>query len=181
MRKRVFLAVPLPEKVHIALEAPLKKLPGKRVPASHWHITLQFFGEIGEATLERLTLLLRTLDLGIEFSITIGQLGAFPDERSAKVLWVGVEEGRQALISFAEHLAQIFLLAGFEVDSRPYIPHLTVRRFFPPRNVSKWIKTSALKSLTFKVTELVLYESILDSGTAQYIPLVRLPLKKSSP
>jgi len=178
-KKRVFLAIPLPEDLINNLKKLLTTLPGKKVPPEHWHFTLQFMGEIENEPLERLNFILSTLNLGVPFSITLGDFGAFPDARSAKVLWIGVREGVFELNALANKITKALSNEGFEVDTRPYTPHLTLSRFFPPRKMSDWIKSNPLTKGSFRVKEIVLYESILSKGQgpAQYVPLTSYCLR----
>ena len=58
----------------------------------------------------------------------MGTLGVFPDERRPHTLWMGLAEGRPALVALATRLETELAGAGFAPEGRPYAPHLTVAR-----------------------------------------------------
>src|SRR5437773_11584384 len=57
----------------------------------------------------------------------LGGVGAFPNFRRARVVWIGVaHEARLELLHHDVELACERL--GFEIDGRPFRPHLTLAR-----------------------------------------------------
>jgi 2'-5' RNA ligase len=62
-----------------------------------------------------------------ELLMTVGGLGAFPNFRRARIVWMGVEhEPRLELLHHDVELACERL--GFELEGRPFRPHLTLAR-----------------------------------------------------
>ncbi|HDQ35022.1 MAG TPA: RNA 2',3'-cyclic phosphodiesterase, partial [Chloroflexi bacterium] len=112
-------------------------------------------------------------------------LGCFPNLQRPRVVWVGLEErtGRLALTHQAvnEALAQV----GFEPETRPFKPHLTLGRV--QRGASRDVAAQlgqavarrAERGLTLgeeTVTDLVLFRSVLKPTGAEYSRLATFTL-----
>jgi RNA 2',3'-cyclic 3'-phosphodiesterase len=82
------------------------------------HLTLQFLGNETEERAARALELARTVRVP-PFELTVGGFGTFPH-----VLWLGVQ-GDVAPLADALRAA----LEGFELDDRPYHPHVTIARY----------------------------------------------------
>jgi len=66
------------------------------------------------------------------FSYRLSHLGTFGSPRYPRVIWMGVEEPSGSLVSIHRMLNQQLLQRGFEVDTRPFSPHLTLARLKSP-------------------------------------------------
>jgi 2'-5' RNA ligase len=177
MKRRLFIGISIPSVLHGSLNKYVEDVPGRIVPPSNGHITVQFLGEVEEKTIERLDFILRSLNLGPAFHVHLGALGAFPNDRSARVMWLGIGEGKEGLQQLAKIVREVLAREGFKVDARLYTPHLTLCRFFPSRRMTEWIKKVQLKKLVFPVQEIGLYESILGKRPAIYKRLAEYVLK----
>lgn len=94
------------------------------------HFTLKF---LGEQTEERASLAIevaREVSLvSAPFEIRLASLGAFPSPTRPRVLWMGAAEpSASALITLSERLDRGLAEAGFDPESRPFHPHLTLAR-----------------------------------------------------
>jgi RNA 2',3'-cyclic 3'-phosphodiesterase len=102
------------------------------VDARHLHLTLHFLGEIDEARLPSFThVLAPALDLAPP-RIGLAGWGVFPPRGPARVIWLGVSEGAEALASAHSALGQRLRAAGVTPEPRPFFPHLTVGRVKVP-------------------------------------------------
>jgi 2'-5' RNA ligase len=139
---RSFIAVEIPTKTQDAIEIslnPLKKaLP---FPFIRWvlsqniHLTLKFMGAVLPVSLERLAGAIRSEVSRCEsFSMTIAGLGAFPNPRKARVIWVGLETP-SAMRILVGALETMVSRLGYPTEERPFSPHLTVGRV--GQNVSR--------------------------------------------
>jgi 2'-5' RNA ligase len=175
----LFIAVDVPADVKAAIEAasaPSRGLiPGARwTQPSGWHVTLKFLGwtavrlvdEIGSAVRE-------VASAAAPFDSASAALGAFPNARHARVLWAGLADpdGRFAALAGAldERLSELVAPEG-----RPYMPHLTLARLTPPRNLAEFAPSlleTPVDQRPFRVRELVLYRSHLARAGATYEPL----------
>jgi 2'-5' RNA ligase len=179
---RVFVAVDPTEEARHRLAAALAEwnrgqpLPGRPVPPGNWHLTLRFLGSVETWVYERFLSELERAALGPSFRISVEGIGAFPGPRRARVLWVGVGEGRQRLVSLATATEQAAVAAGLQPEERPFRPHLTLSRLRPDQDVTSLVEREPPSPIRFQVEELVVYRSILGRGGARYEALERLPL-----
>jgi 2'-5' RNA ligase len=130
---RLFLAINLPDDVRAEVTAATAALRAE-VPELSWvhadrlHLTLKFLGEVEENRLDELTAAMATVaGQHRELLMTLGGIGAFPNFRRARVVWMGIEqEARLELLHHDIELACESL--GFEVEGRAFRPHLTLAR-----------------------------------------------------
>ena len=138
---RIFVAVPMPDEVRMALADLLADLdlPGTVVPPANWHITLRFIGWADDVAYDRLLASLDEADLGRAFSLELGEMGAFPRPKSSTVLWLGVSKGQTRLEEVASVVEEAVQAAGFDGEDRPFRAHLTLSRIRPPVDVTDLI------------------------------------------
>lgn len=169
---RLFLGVPVTDDVRGTLRAHLRdaagELPGRPVPPGNWHLTLRFLGDTSHDALARLREELEAEELGSRAAVTFGGLGAFPRAARASVLWLGVEEGAEALRALAERVEAAARRAGFPAETRPFTPHLTLSRIQPPRDVRRLLERVPPFPERMPVDAVVLFRSRLGGGPARY-------------
>jgi 2'-5' RNA ligase len=131
---RCFIAVQLPADLRAAL-ARLEQ--GERSSGDGWkwvkpdllHITLRFLGEISPKEVENARVALREAAAQLAaFEFSVEGLGVFPSPQRARVLWAGVDAGREKLVDLAERISQALSARGFPPEDRPFTPHLTLAR-----------------------------------------------------
>lgn len=179
---RAFLAVDLPAEALDAVARvtdSLRRLaPGdvRWVPKGNLHLTLKFLGDVDQARLPKLerAVLGRTANTP-PFAVELGGVGAFPNARAARVLWVGVGEGSPELSRLARRLDTATARLGVERERRPYRGHLTVARLRSPARVPVE-QVESPPPVPVPVNEIVLYRSDLRADGARYVPLERFPL-----
>lgn len=179
MKKRLFIGVPIPEEVREGILRQLHKIPGRLVPKENWHFTLHFLGEIEEEKILLLHEILKDLDLDKPFKSTIHHFSAFPNNRSARIIWLGVTDGSLGFTQLEATLRAALEKAEFKLDNRSYIPHLTLSRLRKPYNISRWINKTPFKKMSFQIQEIVVYESVKSekNGPPLYSALFRFPLR----
>lgn len=175
---RLFLGVPVTERVRRALSAQLQReeIPGRAVPPENWHLTLRFLGDTDREARERLVQALGSRELGSRFAVGFGGLGAFPRAARAAVLWVGVGQGADALRALAARVEEAVRRAGFPADARPFTPHLTLSRIRPARDVRRLVERAPPLTQQMLVESVVLFRSQLGVGPARYEELGHFPL-----
>ncbi len=89
-----------------------------------FHVTLQFLGETKK--LEEIQTALSRVQ-GAPIQLTFRDTGFFPNPKSPRVFWVGIESDRQ-LQDLVNSIAAELQPLGFERDAGPYKPHLTMAR-----------------------------------------------------
>lgn len=181
--RRVFLGVPLADEARHALAVAIRRalpdgIPGRPVRPQEWHLTMRFFGEVDDPTVDRVMAAMDGADLGPRFTIRLGGLGAFPKASAAQVLWVGLVEGAERATLLAERADEALVAAGLEPQDRPYRPHLTVARLRPSESVSQVIGGAGVIDVRWEVDRVVLYETRLRRGGARYREVEEFPLKQ---
>ncbi|CAL9522568.1 RNA 2',3'-cyclic phosphodiesterase [Nocardiopsis dassonvillei] len=108
-------------------------------PPGEWHLTLAFLGEVPDDLLPGLTAALGAAagDRG-PFDLTVDGWGVFPHPHRdrAAVLWAGVGGDTGALAALSADLRAAASAAGLPGEDRVYVPHLTVARSRPPRDLT---------------------------------------------
>ncbi|MFM8986567.1 MAG: RNA 2',3'-cyclic phosphodiesterase [Planctomycetia bacterium] len=124
---RLFVAIDLPADVQRRLLRLVPAASGVRpVAAGQVHLTLHFLGGVAAAAVEPLT----TALAGVAwhgFPLVLAGGGRFPPRGPASVLWVGVRESGP-LRGLHSALAAAMRDHGLPVETRPFVPHVTVAR-----------------------------------------------------
>lgn len=182
---RAFCALPLDEATRDALRAAIEpareRLRAFRwVPSANWHVTVKFFGDIDLGGVDALAEALAgaaTGPVGLEFRA----MGAFPDMRNPRTLWIGVKCPDNRLKQLHQRVNDACAGLGYQLDTRRLRPHLTVARpsKLTPHPVARELTPLMDASIATTVArELVLYRSVLTSDGPIYTPLRRIPLDR---
>ncbi len=177
MPERLFIGVPLTEDARRAIVRSLpKSLPGKPVPPENWHFTLRFLGSTSDEARDQIVERLESATCGAPFSIRFSELGAFPNPKRARILWLGIDEGAEQLIQLAAIAEGTARSVGFAAETKPFKPHLTLGRIDPPVTVAKLLGTKPRFGTRMTVDSLILYRSHLGGGPARYEEVVKIRL-----
>ena len=146
------------------------------VPAENLHLTLKFLGDVGERQVPRLVeRAAAKLQPVPPFEVVLSGFGALPNARTARVVWLGVRKGGREMARIARKLDAAGASIGVERERRPFRAHLTLGRLRSPARAALE-RAVTPEEISFRVQEVVLYESRLSSDGARYSPLARLPL-----
>lgn len=178
---RLFLAVSVPADRSIWLAeatAGWRELwPGARwTKRDNQHVTLKFLGPTPPDLLEPVTAACLTASKRhLPSPLRLGDAGVFPNERRARVLWVGLDDPSALLAGLAGDLDAALEPLGFRSEARPYTAHLTLARFKTP------VAIGDLPGLpepppAFTPTSIGLWRSHLSPRGADYERLAELPL-----
>ena len=134
MTLRLFIAIEIGEGEKKSLERIQSRLRHK-LPAVRWvkpsaiHLTLMFLGDTDEREVPRIRDAIAAAAAESEaFSFTMRGVGAFPNERSPRVIWIGVDEPTGLLSKYAAKLGALLSAEGFPAEDRPFSPHITIGR-----------------------------------------------------
>ena len=131
---RSFLAIELPKPILAKIEEVQGDLRSTHadvrwVSPEKIHLTLKFFGNIEES---RIDLIFKSIEEPIRdvlpFSVTVRGAGAFPSLKNPRVIWMGLADGKEMLISLQKQIENHLEKIGFEPEDRPFQPHLTLGR-----------------------------------------------------
>ncbi|GAH12732.1 unnamed protein product, partial [marine sediment metagenome] len=101
----------------------------KWVEPDNIHLTLKFLGYITKEELEKVKLATReALRPFAPFEMGVARLGAFPKINYPRVIWMGINKGREVLKRIASNLEERLAIIGFVKEKRPFSPHLTLGR-----------------------------------------------------
>ena len=176
--RRLFLAIELPGDLLSAMEAAIEPLRVE-APSLAWtmsqsrHLTIKFFGDVAPDRAESLAQMVDEVSRSHRpFAIHLAHVGAFPNFRKARVVWLGVEhESRLELLQHDVEVAAESL--GFELEGRAFRPHLTLARVREVLDVDRARRLArAAKKVDFTasvdVAELTLFESTLAPTGARH-------------
>jgi len=111
----------------------------KLVEPKNIHMTLRFLGNIMPSTVERIYAEMTKVQF-TAFDVKISGVGAFPQLRYPRVLWVGITQGADQLRSIFEQLEPSLQTLGFAPDPKGFSPHLTIARVRSGRNREALVK-----------------------------------------
>lgn len=134
-RIRTFIAVELSPQVASRAGDLIDKL---RVAAAevNWvatqqlHLTLKFLGDVPDTETPDICRVVQQVAAQFEpFEVTFRGLGAFPNMREPRTLWIGAEDGADELKALQAALDEALKQdLGFAREQRAFQPHLTIGR-----------------------------------------------------
>lgn len=176
--ERLFIGVAISATTRDRLVRQLpKEIPGRPVPVGNWHFTLRFLGSTTAEVRDRLIDRLHAIDFGAPFDITFDSLGAFPNPRRARVMWIGVGKGKERLEAIAAKVESAVISAGFTKEARSFKAHLTISRLDPAQSVVSVLSTGRKVRASMTVDEVVLYRSELGKPYSRYTAVETFPLR----
>jgi 2'-5' RNA ligase len=132
---RAFIAVELSQEIQQRLEevisnykSQLINVPVRWVPVSNIHLTLKFLGDVSLSNLQLLTDMIQAeVSSHHQFDISVGRIGALPNNRQPRVIWVGVEAPAE-LNAIQNGIETLTSRLGYAREERAFSPHLTLGR-----------------------------------------------------
>ncbi len=184
---RLFVAHEIDEAIRNRLAETIKEA-GARIDGMKWvapeniHITLRFLGEVEDPSVERIVDALEgTLSDADAFAVSVRGLGAFPPRGSPQVLWAGVTDGAENLVSLNDAVESALEPVGFEREKRRFSPHATLgraRRKSRPRGLRELIAgQEATEFGTQEAAKITLMQSTLTPAGPIYAPVRTWTLK----
>jgi 2'-5' RNA ligase len=188
---RSFIAIELPEEVKTGLRRIQTelKLPEhtfvKWVAPDGIHLTLKFLGNISPQKVAEITSVMEQASQGLgTFRLEITEVGAFPNMRQPRVLWVGIRGEVDKLVAWQQRIDNGLMPLGFAKEARAFTPHLTLARLREGcspgdrRDFGEMVaKTPVEVNYKFNVASLNLMKSQLLPGGAVYNRLAEVKLK----
>lgn len=146
------------------------------------HLTMKFLGDTDPARVEALCRALADVaQRERSFEVEIGEVGAFPNFRRARVVWLGVE--REPRLELLHHDLEVACEAlGFPIEGRAYRPHLTLARVRhrPDEEVLRALARAARRvdyRAALPVHSIELIESVPGPGGYTYRTIESFPLR----
>lgn len=176
---RTFIALDMIEEQQRFLGSVIERA-ARDLPSLRWvnpagiHLTLAFLGELDD---ERLALAMEAARVTAQnfspFTYRLKGLGVFDSRKQARVIWMGVEDSPSPYVqgsplqALHSGLNRELSRRGFEVEARPFSPHLTLAR----------IKTALTAQEQQTLTRLL--QSNQAAATSQLYPARSLFVMKS--
>jgi len=187
---RAFIAVDIGDGIRANLDALGRKF--KKVHANvRWvkpqaiHLTLAFLGDVPADRIEPLkaALALACRDVAA-FALEAQGCGTFGRPNHPRVVWAGIADC-PSLARLQGRIAQRLRDAGFEVDGKPFSPHLTLGRVKETDRhtaplLEKIEKAKALPLGATRIESVELIHSRLTPRGAEYTVLHRVGLQEGS-
>ena len=182
---RLFIALDIPEEIRARLAEYLERVRPLS-PDARWarieslHVTLKFIGEVKDAKVPEIKNAL-TQAKGEPFQVEFKDAGFFPNPKSARVFWAGVNGG-EPLAQLASATEAAAEKAGIPRESRAYHPHLTLARApegarYCFRLLQERLSAEPAPHFgTMTAQEFFLYQSQIMRGGARYTKLQRFAL-----
>ncbi|MDD5130828.1 MAG: RNA 2',3'-cyclic phosphodiesterase [Candidatus Omnitrophica bacterium] len=178
---RAFIAINLPSEIKAGLAKVQDKLkiisPGIiQAKPANLHLTLKFLGNISlqqtESIQQAITGLIKTIR---PFKIKLDTLGVFPDDRQARIIWIGTRQPTAQIQQLVSQLEENLLSFSLPQETRHFQAHITLGRIKQPINfLSLKENLDIIKSeipdlnLEFNIRGITLYQSILGPGGPHY-------------
>jgi RNA 2',3'-cyclic 3'-phosphodiesterase len=179
---RLFTGFDLPADAIRNLERLLERLrphaPIKWSPTRNMHITTRFIGEWPEERLGELQNALAGLPPRDPLPVALRGLGFFPNPKSPRVFWAGIE-APPGLARLAAETGQALEPLGIAPEKRAFSPHLTLARIKEPLPLDALREAirnlASLEFGEFTVDRFWLYQSRLSPSGSVYTKLSGFP------
>jgi len=186
---RAFIAIELNKDIQDGLakiQAELRsgRADVKWVKPQNMHLTLKFLGNIEIDLIVKIKNILEDLTINHKsFPSDLSEIGAFPKIKTPRVIWVGMQKGKDQVGLIVEELETKLAEIGILKEERKFHPHLTLGRLRSPHNRSKLVelleKNKAIPPLNFTVDKIILFKSTLTGQGPIYEPQSQVSLKAS--
>jgi len=195
---RLFIAIELDDGIRNRIAQFIENTRGL-APSARWvrpeslHVTLKFIGEQPEESIENIKRKLEIIE-SPAFELALNRSGFFPDSRSPRVFWIGVEAG-PSLAALADLIDTNLAALGIAKEERAFNPHLTLARGDATTRRTGGSKTKPAPKFerlqarmadcslpdfgVMVAAEFFLYRSQLSSQGSKYSKLARFPLRQS--
>ena len=148
------------------------------------HATIKFLGDVDERNLPKIIAKIeQSVSNAPPFTITYSGIGAFPDKRHPRVIWIGCETSDSTLLKMKNELDAALQPYGIPIEERAFHPHITLGRVKSANGINDLL--SMLENLTFeprstKVDRIVVMKSTLKPQGSEYSLLTTIPLSLTS-
>ncbi len=183
---RAFLSVDIDEDdllsriIQIQGKLDLSSAKMKLVEQDNIHFTWHFFGDTPLAKIDEIHQEIVQLEFD-PIPIEISGVGAFPNIRKPRVIWVGVTHNIEKLRELKAKTDTILKELGYKIEKKRFIPHATIARvrFIRDRdNLAENLESLLEEQVgSMTVTSISMTKSTLTPSGAIYNTLWKIPAK----
>jgi 2'-5' RNA ligase len=185
VRIRTFLALPLAPHFQTELDVLVTQLR-RDYPEVRWvcpseiHVTLHFFGSVTQKEVTKISRTVSSLSEKTNpFELFLEGLGAFPNLKQPRVIWIGIKGESEKLKRLHLQLEQELHRAGFPCEEREFKPHLTLGRIKDTQKFGGIRPVRFGPSETKKMSGLVLFQTHLTPQGSHYETIAAYPFSPS--
>lgn len=184
-RVRLFIAVTLPQPL-LAYLSNLSVQLGRQLPprSVRWvtpermHLTLRFLGSTAVSQIDPLQNALRSaVILQPSCQVRLSELGAFPNKKRPRVIWVGLTGDANKLHDLRQSIDTALGPLGWPIKNKPFSAHITLGRV---KNKDGWSETfwrRSIEPVEWEITAVHLIKSELRPTGPIYQTLHAVPLR----
>jgi len=170
MKKRIFIAINIPDEVKRILLSHKKRWRNLRVrwtSFDNMHITLEFLGNLDRKGLEAVLQAAEKVVSEIEpFIVYVDRIVLGPNITHPRMFWATIRVERN-ITKLKRLIGQNLESLGFELEKREFRPHITLAR--AKGNQLKGKQTNIiLNDIEFEVRSMEIMQSQLHPGGARY-------------
>lgn len=157
------------------------------VEPENLHLTLNFLGDVDDRRVNEVCQAAKEVARNHEpFEVKLRGVDAFPRLQAPRVMWAGVEVGGEQVEQLQRELTTAFRDLGFPKERGKFVPHLTIGRLRRGKSANESLRSLLAKHHDFDagtalIEEMVVFSSLLESGSPIYTPLSRMTLGVESP
>jgi RNA 2',3'-cyclic 3'-phosphodiesterase len=147
-----------------------------------FHITLKFLGDIEESALKEMTDNVKTELVNFnQFKITYKGVGAFPNLKFPRIIWIGCESENDRINKLSKIIDDIAFNYNFEKEKKKFHPHITLGRVKGERGIQEIItllNENRFDEFTGNIESIEVMQSTLLSSGSIYKIIDKISLKK---
>jgi 2'-5' RNA ligase len=140
-----------------------KEVGGRATPSEKVHLTLVYLGATPVVRVDKAAQAAGALSAS-GFDLRFDRLGYWPHNR---IVWAGAQEAPEGLLALQAQLESVLRAQGFEFETRPYAPHITLVRRARQRLARREIAPVAWRAARF---------CLMRSAASRYTVLEEWPL-----
>ena len=164
---RLFVALELPLPVRDALLAAMGGVAGARWQSdAQLHLTLRFIGEVDRHRAADIVAALGKVKI-LPFELALDGAGSFDRRGRIDSLWIGVTP-QDEVSALAKRVDQALARIGIALETRAFLPHITVARFGRDTGSLAGFPMAPLPRQAFTINGFGLWESRMGHGGSDY-------------
>ena len=114
------------------------------------------------------------------FDVELSKIGVFPEKGIPKVIWIGVDKGKEQLEALAGKIEEAMFGQGLEKETRAFRAHLTLGSIKSPKNIKdikETVNTIEVPSIKGHISKVIFFKSDLTNESAIHTPISTINLE----
>ena len=182
---RTFIAVEIPKEIRQAVGEYINSIKEcmkdvKWVEPQNLHFTIKFLGEVKNSDIRNIKECVENVANEFSsFALGLSDTGFFPSKYKPKVVWIGVDGGKDTLLDLYQDMERCFEQYGYDREAKTYSPHLTIGRVKKFKMVTAPENLPDFEPVMFTVSRLAVMKSTLTPEGPIYEKISESELKNS--